>query len=111
MLARIKNANTVKSRTVVVLRTKLTLNISQILKQEGFIDSFEEFGDIILTETGFFYKFILLNLKYKGVKQKPYITQLKRVSKPGFRVYVNQNNVPKVLGGIGIAVRLLRLFL
>ena len=111
MLARIRNANLVKSRSVVILRTKLTLNICQILKQEGFIDSFEEFGDIVFTETGFFHKFISLNLKYKGIKQKPYITCLKRISKPGFRVYVNQNNVPKVLGGIGVAVRLLCLFL
>ena len=105
MLSRIRNANVVKSRSVVILRTKLTLNICQILRQEGFIDSFEEFGDIVFTETGFFHKFISLNLKYKGIKQKPYITCLKRISKPGFRIYVNQNNIPKVLGGIGVAVR------
>lgn len=49
-------------------------------------------------------KYISINLKYKGTKQKPYISGLKRVSKPGFRVYVNYKNVPKVLGGIGISV-------
>ena len=107
MITRIRNSNLVKSRTVVILRTKLTLNICQILKEEGFIDSFEEFGDVLFTETGFFHKFILVTLKYKGVKQKPYITHLKRISKPGFRFYVTKNNVPKVLGGVGVAVRLL----
>lgn len=105
MLTRIRNANFVKSRSVVILRTKLTFSICQILKQEGFINSFEEFGDIVFTETGFFHKFILVTLRYKGIKQRPYITSLKRVSKPGFRIYVNQNNVPKVLGGVGVAVR------
>lgn len=107
MITRIRNSNLVKSRSVTILRTKLSVNICQILKQEGFIDSFEEFGDVVFTETGFFHKFILVTLKYKGVKQKPYITYLKRISKPGFRVYVNQNNVPKVLGGVGVAIRLL----
>lgn len=105
MLTRIRNANIVKSRNTVVLRTKLTLSICKILKQEGFIDSFEEFGEVVFTETGFFHKCILVTLKYKGIKQKPYITSLKRVSKPGFRIYVNQNNIPKVLGGVGVAVR------
>lgn len=85
-------------------RTKLTLNIADILKKEGFIESFEETGDVVLIENGFFHKDILITLKYGGVKQKPYITQLKRISKPGLRVYVNKKNIPKVLGGIGVAV-------
>lgn len=104
MLTRIRNGNSVKSRNVIIKRSNLAVNIAQILKNEGFIESFEEIGEVILTETGFVHKYISVCLKYKGIKQKPYITQLKRISKPGLRVYVNQKNVPKVLGGIGIAV-------
>lgn len=104
MLTRIRNASMRKSRTVIVRRTKLTVNIADILKKEGFIESFEEVGNVILVEQGFFHKDILINLKYNGPKQKPYITQLKRISKPGLRVYVNKKNIPRVLGGIGVAV-------
>lgn len=104
MLTRIRNANMIKSRTVLVVRTNLILSIAQILKREGFIDSFEECGDTLMTEKGFTHKYILLHLKYKGIKQKPYITNLKRISKPGLRVYVNHKNIPLVLGGIGVAI-------
>lgn len=104
MLTRIRNGVLVKSRSVNIIRTNLNLNIAKILKQEGFIESFEETGEIFLTETGFVHKYISINLKYKGVKQKSYITNIKRISKPGFRVYVNNKNIPRVLGGIGIAV-------
>lgn len=105
MIARIRNSNLVKSRSVIVLRTRISLNLCRILKEEGFIESFEEFGDVVFTETGFFHKFILITLKYRGVKQKPYITYIKRISKPGLRVYVSQNKISKVLGGVGVAVR------
>lgn len=104
MLTRIRNANFVKSRDVIINRSNLAVNIAQILKKEGFIESFEEIGEVVLTERGFVHKYVSVCLKYKGIKQKPYITGLKRISKPGLRVYVNQNSVPKVLGGIGIAV-------
>lgn len=104
MLTRLRNAALVKARKVKVIRTKLNINIAKILKEEGFIESFEEFGETYLTETGFINKYILIMLKYKGVKQKSYITSLKRISKPGFRVYVNHKNIPRVIGGIGIAV-------
>ena len=104
MLTRIRNANSVKSRTVVINRSNLAVNIARVLKKEGFIESFEEIGEVVLTEKGFVHRYISISLKYKGVKQKPYITGLKRISKPGLRVYVNQNSVPRVLGGIGIAV-------
>lgn len=105
MITRIRNSNLVKSRTVSILRTKVSLNLCQILKEEGFIDSFEEFGEVIFTEKGFFSKYILITLKYRGIKQNSYITYIKRISKPGLRVYVSQNNVPRVLGGVGVAVR------
>lgn len=104
MLTRIRNAILVKSRSVKVLRTGLTLRISEILKKEGFIESFEESGETFLSQNSISYKYIYINLKYKGVRQIPYITQLKRISKPGLRVYVSCKNIPRVLGGIGIAV-------
>lgn len=104
MLTRIRNSILVRSRTVNVVRTNLTLNIAEILKSEGFIESFEETGDVYLTQKGFVHKYISITLRYKGVKQKSYITQLKRVSKPGLRVYASYKKIPKVLGGIGVAV-------
>nr|YP_010700466.1 ribosomal protein S8 [Strombomonas costata]WCH63605.1 ribosomal protein S8 [Strombomonas costata] len=104
MLTRIRNSNLVKASKVNVIRTNLNYNVASILKKEGFIESFEESGDMIMSEKGFTRKYISITLKYKGIKQKPYITDLKRISKSGLRVYVNKENVPKVLGGIGIAV-------
>lgn len=104
MLTRIRNAILVKSRNVKVLRTTLTLKIAEILNREGFIESFEESGETFLSQKGISYKYIYINLKYKGVRQIPYITQVKRISKPGLRVYVSSKNIPRVLGGIGIAV-------
>ncbi len=104
MITRIRNANLRKSRKVDVLRTNLTVSIALILKQEGFIESFEESGSVFLKEKGILYKYISIVLKYKGVKQKPYITGIKKISNPGLRVYVNQSCVPRVLGGVGIAV-------
>ena len=92
-----------KAEGVLVLRTKLTVSIVKILKEEGFIDHLEEV-DIPVKHQKVANKYLLLSLKYKGVKQKPYITALKRISKPGLRVYVSKSNIPKVLGGIGIAV-------
>nr|YP_010700231.1 ribosomal protein S8 [Euglena deses]WCH63375.1 ribosomal protein S8 [Euglena deses] len=104
MLIRIKNANMIKSSTVIIIKNCLTLSITKLLKDEGFIESFEECGPVYLTENSFVNKHISLTLKYKGIKQNPYITNLKRISKPGLRVYVNCRNIPKVLGGIGTAV-------
>lgn len=103
MLTRIRNSNLRRSRKVKVIKTNLTVNIAKILKQEGFIESFDVFSGLEMNSP---FDFILITLKFKGLKQKPYITGLKRVSKPGFRVYVNHNNIPIVLGGVGVAVRL-----
>lgn len=101
MLTRIRNSNLRRSRKVKIIRTKLTFNIAKILKQEGFIESFDVVSSV---EKNCPCSFILITLKFKGLKQKPYITELKRISKPGFRVYVNHKNIPTVLGGVGIAV-------
>lgn len=104
MITRIRNAVLIKSRTVIIRKTLLTTNICRVLKEEGFIDHFESLkGNNIFGKESFI-KYISISLKYKGNKQKPYISGLKRISKPGFRVYVNYKNVPKVLGGIGVSV-------
>ena len=100
MISRIKNSTLIKSRKVLVLKNKLVLSIVELLKKEGFINSYEECGETYVSEKGIVNKYILIDLKYKGVKQKPYITNLKRISKPGYRVYSNYKRVPKVLGGI-----------
>lgn len=104
MLTRIRNAILVRSRTVSVIRTKVNTEIVRILKREGYIESFEEHGEVFLTEKGPVKQKIRITLKYKGEKQKPYINHLKRISKPGLRVYVNSRNIPRVLGGVGVAV-------
>lgn len=98
MLTRIRNANLVKLPKVFVLQTELTIAICKILKDEGFIDTFET-GFIVDNNLN-----ICITLKFKNSKQKPYITSLKRISRPGIRVYTKVSNIPKVLGGIGIVV-------
>lgn len=104
MLTRIRNANLAKLSKVFVLQTDLTTSISKILKEEGFIETFET-GFFINNET-----YISITLKFKDSKQKPYITSLKRVSKPGIRVYTKVSNIPRVLGGIGVVVFSVYLF-
>lgn len=101
MLTRIRNGSLAKLRNVNIRKTSINLNICQILKEEGFIESFQE--NISYKEKNIS-KHISINLKYKGIKQKPYITGLKKISKPGFRVYANWKNVPKILGGVGTVV-------
>lgn len=97
MLTRIRNANLAKHQIVQVPSTKITRNIVQVLKEEGFIEYFEEIHEVLQT-------FLLVSLKYKGKKRQSVITSLKRVSKPGLRVYANHKELPKVLGGLGIAI-------
>ncbi|MGK7930240.1 MAG: 30S ribosomal protein S8 [Microcystaceae cyanobacterium] len=97
MLTRIRNACSVRHPTTFVPTTRMTRNIAQVLKEEGFIEGFEETGEGI-------HKKLLLTLKYKGKNRQPIINTLQRVSRPGLRVYSNQKNLPKVLGGIGIAI-------
>ena len=97
MLTRIRNANLAKHQIVQVPATKMTRNIIKVLREEGFVYEFEEIGDQLRN-------YLLISLKYKGDKKLPVITALKRVSKPGLRVYANYKELPKVLGGIGIAI-------
>ncbi len=97
MLTRLRNANLAKHQIVEVPSTKMTRNIANILLEEGFIQSFEEITETTRNQ-------LLLSLKYKGKKREPIITALKRISKPGLRVYANRKELPRVLGGLGIAV-------
>jgi small subunit ribosomal protein S8 len=97
MLTRLRNANLAKHQIVEVPSTKMTRNIASILLEEGFIQSFEEIGENFNAQ-------LLLSLKYKGKNRQPVITSLRRVSKPGLRVYANRKELPRVLGGLGIAV-------
>lgn len=97
MLTRIRNANLAKHQIVQVPATKMTKNIVKVLREEGFISEFEEIGEN-------FRKYLLISLKYRGKNKLSVITVLKRISKPGLRVYANHKELPKVLGGIGIAI-------
>nr|QHD45291.1 30S ribosomal protein S8 [Grateloupia turuturu] len=97
MLTRIRNANLAKHQIVQVPATKMTRNIVKVLQEEGFIYEFEEVGENLKT-------YLLISLKYKGKNKEPVITALKRISKPGLRVYANHKELPRVLGGIGIAI-------
>lgn len=97
MLTRLRNANLAKHQIVEVPCTKMTRNIANILLEEGFIQNVEEVGNTFNMQ-------LLLSLKYIGKNRQPVITSLRRVSKPGLRVYANRKELPRVLGGLGIAV-------
>ena len=97
MLTRIRNANTAKHDTVDVPSSKMKLAIAQILLDEGYIKKFE------VIEDGNF-KTIHITLKYGADKNEKIISGIKRISKPGLRVYANREELPKVLGGLGVAI-------
>ncbi|MCQ2537593.1 MAG: 30S ribosomal protein S8 [Lachnospiraceae bacterium] len=97
MLTRIRNANTAKHDTVCVPSSKMKLAIADILVKEGYIKGYE------LAEDGV-QKNIVITLKYGKDKNEKVITGLKRISKPGLRVYANKEELPKVLGGLGTAI-------
>jgi small subunit ribosomal protein S8 len=97
MLTRIRNANTAKHDTVDVPSSKMKVAIADILVDEGYISKY----DII--EDGSF-KTIHITLKYGADKNEKIITGIKRISKPGLRVYAGKDEIPSVLGGLGIAI-------
>nr|YP_009828353.1 ribosomal protein S8 [Sargassum fusiforme]QHN51320.1 ribsomal protein S8 [Sargassum fusiforme]QJC13570.1 ribosomal protein S8 [Sargassum fusiforme] len=97
MLTRIRNANLVRHQIVRVIKTKIIFSLTKILKEEGYISSFEE---IEIDNK----KYLLLCLKYHNQKREPIITGIKRISKPGLRVYVNKSNLPNILNNLGIAI-------
>ena len=97
MLTRIRNANTAKHDTVDIPSSKMKLAIADILVKEGYIAKYE------LIEDGSF-KTIRVTLKSGADKNEKIITGLKRISKPGLRVYAGAEELPKVLGGLGVAI-------
>ena len=111
MLTQIRNAIAVKHRFVIIPKTRMTLAITKVLEKEGYILSYEEFthqeGDSnsrSLKNTS--WPIIAIGLKYSdtGRNRKSVITTLKRVSKPGLRVYAGSNDLPNILGNFGIAI-------
>ena len=96
MLTRIRNATTVKHRQVEIPASNVKKAIAKILLEEGFIKGYEVKED---GKQGI----IKIELKYTQGQEKV-ISGLKRISKPGLRVYVNKDQIPKVLGGLGIAI-------
>ena len=97
MLTRIRNANTAKHDTLDVPASKMKEAIANILLEEGYIKAVE------IVEEGKF-KTIHITLKYGKDKNEKIITGIKRISKPGLRVYAGKDELPKVLGGLGVAI-------
>lgn len=97
MLTRIRNANTSKHDTVDVPASKMKLAIADILVKEGYVAKYDLFEDGTA-------KNIRITLKYGKDKNEKIISGLKRISKPGLRVYAGKDELPRVLGGLGIAI-------
>ena len=99
MLARIRNGVAVGHQSVPVPASKLTFRVATILKEEGYLD------DVVVVD-GSAHPTISLTLRYSGLRRerKPVITGLRRISKPGKRVYCGKDEIPRVLSGIGIAI-------
>ena len=94
ILTQIRNANLTKTSTTLISNTKLSRQILKILKKEGFVKSFT-----ILSP-----QHLILYLKYKGRQRQPALTNLRRISKPGRRIYTNYKEVPTILGGLGVVI-------
>ena len=97
MLTRIRNANTAKHDTVDIPASKMKQAIADILLKEGYVKAVD------VVEEGNF-KTIRITLKYGANKNEKILTGLKRISKPGLRVYASKDELPKVLGGLGTAI-------
>ena len=97
MLTRIRNANTAKHDTVDIPSSKMKIAIANILVDEGYIAKYDLVEDGVV-------KNIHITLKYGEDKNEKIITGLKRISKPGLRVYASKEELPRVLGGLGIAI-------
>lgn len=96
MLTRVRNAVMVRHDSVLVPSSKMKLAIANILKEEGFINDYE----VVRDKT---HRVIKIYLKYRD-RNEPVISGLERVSKPGLRVYVQNKEIPRVYGGLGIAI-------
>jgi small subunit ribosomal protein S8 len=96
MLTRLRNANSAYHDTVKMPHSKIKSHIAEILQQEGYIASWR-------TEDAEVGKALVITLKYGNSRERS-IAGIKRVSKPGLRVYAKKDNLPKVLGGLGVAI-------
>ena len=96
MLTRIRNANQNRSKEVIIPSSKMKYEIARILKEEGFIEEFNVNNESVQST-------LTLTLKY-GHNKETVITGLKRISKPGLRVYAKAEDIPRVLNGLGIAI-------
>lgn len=92
-LTSIRNGNRSKNNSVKIPKLGINQKLASILKNEGFIDSFEIMNSVLI-----------LNLKYKGRERIPVLTNLKRISTPGRRVYINSKEIPQLFGGLGILI-------
>ena len=97
MLTRIRNAINAKHKIVEIPSSKFKIEIARILQEEGFIQSFDK-----ISKDKFSY--IKINLKYNKDNRTSVIKEIKRISKPGLRVYVNKAEIPRVLGGLGTSI-------
>ena len=97
MLTRIRNANTAKHDSVQIPASKMKVAIAQILKDEGYIADYAVTGEGAI-------KNIEVTLKYNNNKSERVLTGLKKISKPGLRIYASADKLPRVLGGLGIAI-------
>jgi small subunit ribosomal protein S8 len=97
MLTRIRNATMVKHQIVQIPASRISLAISKILKEEGFIQEFESYSEDNKN-------YLLISLKYIGKARQSVICKIKRVSKPGLRIYSNSKKLPRILDNLGIAI-------
>ena len=97
MLTRIRNANIAKHDTVDIPSSKMKLAIANILVDEGYIEKYDIVNDGKMDN-------IHVTMKYNGLRKEKIITGLKRISKPGLRIYAGKEDIPKVLGGLGVAI-------
>ena len=97
MLTRIRNATMVKHQIVQIPASRMSLAISRILKEEGFIQEFESYSEDNKN-------YLLISLKYIGKSRQSVICKIKRVSKPGLRIYSNSKKLPRILDNLGIAI-------
>ena len=97
MLTRIRNANAVKKESVDIPSAKMKEEIARILKDEGYIEAYKKVGTDLR-------QVLRIYLKYHGRDQKQTISHLERISKPGRRVYIKGDEIPSVLGDLGIAM-------
>ena len=103
MMTRLRNAIRAKKPKVAIISTKMTRSIAEILKNEGYILGIEEHGENTGSNGGLS-RYFDITLKYKGKQMIPVLTNLQALSKPGVRFYRKSNEIPQVLGGLGLTI-------